>query len=95
VLPMNITPLGERVLIKLRKEERTKGGIYLPESVKDEKKEGEVVSAGQHSNGTALPLRKGDKVIFGGYSSDEVEINGEKHLFVDFKDILAKIELGD
>ena len=89
---MNIKPLGERVLIKLNKEEKTVGGIYIPESAKDDKKEGEVIAAGQYANGNALPLKPGDRVIFGGYSSDEVEINGSKHLFVDFKDILAKFD---
>ncbi|HLC81568.1 MAG TPA: co-chaperone GroES [Candidatus Nanoarchaeia archaeon] len=88
---MDIKPLGERVLIKIKKEEKTKGGIYLPESAKEEKKEGEVIAAGQYANGSELPLKPGDRVIFGGYSSEEIEIDGQKHLFVDFKDILAKI----
>ncbi len=92
----NIKPLGERVLIKqLKKEDRTAGGIYIPESAKNEKKEGEVIAIGSFKDGKELPLKKGDKVIYGGYSSEEIEINNEKHLFVDFKDILAKIERGD
>jgi len=93
VLNMKIIPLGERVLIKaLKKEERTAGGIYIPESAKEEKKEGEVVAVGQLKDGKEIPLKKGDKIIYGGYSSEEIEINGEKHIFVDYKDILAKIE---
>ncbi|MBI5391316.1 co-chaperone GroES [Candidatus Woesearchaeota archaeon] len=88
---MNITPIGERVLIKPAKEEdRTKGGIYLPESAKEEKKQGEVIAVGQYKDGKDLPLKKGDKVIYGGYSSDEVKIDGEKYLFVEFKDVLGK-----
>ncbi|MBI2140244.1 co-chaperone GroES [Candidatus Woesearchaeota archaeon] len=90
---MNITPIGERVLLRpMKQEEKTKGGIYLPESAKEEKKEGLVVAAGKHKDGKDIPLKKGDRVIYGGYSSDEIKIDGEKHLFVDFKDILAKIE---
>ena len=90
---MKIKPIGERVLIKQqKKEEKTKGGIYLPDSAKEEKKEGEVVSVGQYKDGKDLPLKPGDKVIYGGYNSEELEINGEKHIFVDFKDVLAKFE---
>jgi chaperonin GroES len=89
---MNITPLGERVLIKPKEaEERTKGGIYIPDSAKEEKKEGEVVAVGSYKDGKELPLKKGDKIIYGGYSADEFEVDGEKHVFVEFKDILAKV----
>lgn len=90
---MKIKPIGEKVLIKqYKKEEKTTGGIYIPDSAKEERKEGEVVAAGQYKDGKDLPLKQGDKVIYGGYSSEEIEINGEKHIFVDYKDILAKIE---
>ncbi|MBW2989758.1 co-chaperone GroES [Candidatus Woesearchaeota archaeon] len=88
---MEIIPMGERVLLRQeKKEERTAGGIYVPDSAKEERKQGEVIAAGTYKDGKELPLKKGDKVIYGGYSSDEVEIKGEKLLFVDFKDILAK-----
>ncbi|MEM4638111.1 MAG: co-chaperone GroES [Candidatus Woesearchaeota archaeon] len=90
---MKIKPLGERVLIKQHiKEEKTKGGIYIPESAKEEKKEGTVIAVGTFKDGKELPLKQGDHVIYGGYSSEEIEIDGEKHVFIDFKDILAKIE---
>ncbi len=90
---MDIKPIGERVLIKPSKqEEKTKGGIYIPESAKEEKKEGEVVAAGLFKDGKELPLKKGDKIIYGGYSSDEFKIDNEKYLIIDFKDVLAKIE---
>jgi chaperonin GroES len=90
---MKIKPIGERVLVKQnKKEDKTAGGIYIPDSAKEERKEGVVVSAGQYKDGKELPLKEGDKVLYGGYSSEEVEIDGQKHVFVDFKDILAKIE---
>ncbi len=90
---MKIKPIGERVLIRQnKKEEKTAGGIYIPDSAKEERKEGVVVSAGQYKDGSVLPLKEGDKVLYGGYSSEEVEIDGQKHVFVDFKDVLAKIE---
>ncbi|MGM5483722.1 MAG: co-chaperone GroES [Nanobdellota archaeon] len=90
---MKIKPIGERVLLKQqKKEEKTAGGIYIPDSAKEEKKEGIVVAVGQYKDNKELPLKEGDKVIYGGYSSEEFEFDGEKHTFVDFKDILAKYE---
>jgi chaperonin GroES len=89
---MNITPLGERVLLKQKKEEKTAGGIYIPESAKDEKKQGTVVSTGTFADGRPLPIKKGDVVLYGGYSSEEFEIGTEKHIIVEFKDIIAKLE---
>lgn len=87
---MRLIPIGERVVLKkIEKEERTKSGIYLPKS--DDKKEGLVVEVGSLKDGSLIPLKKGDKVIYGGYSSEEYEVKGEKLLIVEFKDILAKI----
>jgi len=89
---MNITPIGERVLIKpIKDEERTKGGIYIPESAKEEKKEGEVIAVGTTKEGKELPLKKGDKILYGGYSSDDFKIDGEKYIILEFKDVLAKL----
>lgn len=79
------------VLKPIKAEEKTKSGIYLPKST-EEKKHGEIVEVGILKFGKPMPLKKGDKVIYGGYSSEEFEINGEKHLIVDYKDILARIE---
>jgi len=90
---MNLKPLGERVVLKIieQKEERRKSGIYLPKS-EDEKKQALVVEVGTLKDNIPIPLKKGDKVLYGGYSSEEFEINGEKHLIIEYKDILAKIE---
>lgn len=88
---MRLVPLGERVVLKpIEGEEKTKSGIYLPKS--EEKKQGVVVEVGSFKDGGMLPLQKGDKVIYGGYSSEEFEIDGEKHLIVEFKDVLARVE---
>ncbi|MDW7731239.1 MAG: co-chaperone GroES [Methanolobus sp.] len=90
---MIIRPIGERVLIKaVRKAEVTESGIFIPDSAQEEKKEGIVVAAGTFEDGKALPLKAGDRVIYGGYRSDEIDVDGEKHLFIDFKDILAVVE---
>ena len=87
---MEIKPIGERVLIKpIKKEEKTKGGIYIPGTAKEERKEGKIIAVGLYKDGKELPVKKGDNVLYGGYSSDEVEIDGEKYVFVEFKDILA------
>jgi len=90
---MNIEPLGERVLLKQIKqtEERTKSGLYLPKS-KDEKKEGIIVAVGNINDGKPFPVKAGDRVIYGGYSSEEMEIDGEKHLIIELKDVVAKVE---
>ncbi len=89
---MNIIPMGERVLIQPKEEERTRGGIYLPVSVKESKKEGEVVALGQFKDGKDLPLKKGDRILYGGYSYDEFEAEGKRYIVIEFKDVLAKLE---
>ena len=94
---MGIKILGPRVLIKpIKKEEKTKGGIYLPETANENRKEGVVVEVGSYDDkeheGKPFPVKKGDTVIYGGYSDKEIEINGEKHVIVDVKDVLAIIE---
>ncbi len=89
---MNIQPLGERVLLEpVKKEEKTKGGIYLPEEAREERKEGLVIAVGTFKDGKELPLKSGERVLYGGYSSEEFEIEGKKRLLIEFKDILAKI----
>lgn len=88
-----IKPIGERVLLKpLKQEERTKSGIYLPKGSDKEKKEAEVVDVGTDKDGKPLPLHRGARVLYGGYSSEEFEFNGETYLIVDFKDILARLD---
>jgi chaperonin GroES len=89
---MRIIPIGERVVLKPAKaEERTKSGLYLPKGT-EEKKQGIVEEIGAFKDGRQLPLRKGDKVIYSGYSSEEIELNGEKFLIIEWKDIVAKLE---
>ena len=88
---MKITPLGERVLIKqVKAEEKTKSGIYLPKL--EDRKEGIIESVGTFKDGSKIPLNKGDKVLYSGYSSEEIEIDKEKYVIVEFKDIVAKLE---
>ena len=88
---MKLIPMGERVVLKpVEAEEKTKSGLYLPKS--EDKKQGIVVEVGSLKDGSLIPLKKGDKVIYGGYSSEEYEMNGEKLLIIEFKDVIAKLE---
>ena len=90
---MNIKPIGERVLIKpVKEEEKTTGGIYIPETAKEKKKQGVVVEIGTSSDDNELPVQKGDLILYTGYSTEELEMNGEKFLIIDISDIIAKLE---
>jgi chaperonin GroES len=95
---MKIKPLSDRILVEiLEAEEKTKGGIILPDTAKQEKAEGKVVAVGSGKrleNGSLQPLevKKGDRVLFGKYSGDEIEVDGKKHKILEEKDILAIFE---
>ncbi|MBI2665151.1 co-chaperone GroES [Candidatus Woesearchaeota archaeon] len=90
---MKIQPIGERVLLELsKKEEKTASGIYIPEAAQKEKKEGVVLAVGTFKDGKELPLKKGDKIVYGGYSSEELEVDGKKYILIEFKDVVAKYE---
>jgi chaperonin GroES len=90
---MNIKPIGERVLIKpVKEEEKTTGGIYIPETAKEKKKQGVVVEIGTSSDDNELPVQKGDLILYTGYNTEDLEMNGEKFLIIDISDIIAKLE---
>ncbi len=92
---MEIVPIGERVLVKpIQGEEKTKSGIYIPETAREQKKQGTVVSVGSRDDGTSLPLKPGDHILYGGYSAETFEIDRETYVFVPFKDIVARIVRG-
>ena len=93
-----IKPLGDKILVEiLEAEERTKGGIILPDTAKEEKTEGKVVSVGTGrflDTGKIQPLevKAGDRVIFGKYSGDEILIDGKKHKVLKESEVLAVYE---
>ncbi len=91
---MNIKPLGDRILVKpLVAEEVTKSGILLPETSEKEKKEqGEVVAIGDGEKIKKLNLKIGDKVLFGKYAGDEVEVDKKDFKFLKDEDILGIVE---
>jgi len=96
---MNLKPLFDRVVVKpLSKEETTKSGIILPDTVEKEKSErGEIMAVGEGrmlDNGSraAMSVKVGNKILFKKYSPDEVKIKDETFLILDERDILAIIE---
>ena len=94
---MNIRPIGDRVVIKvLEGEEKTKGGIVLPDTAKEKPQEGEVmaVGSGELIEGKKVPLevKVGDKIIFSKYAGTEVKFEGEEYLILRQSDILAILE---
>ncbi|MBU1888326.1 MAG: co-chaperone GroES [Candidatus Omnitrophica bacterium] len=95
---MSMQPLGDRVLVKrLEAEEKTKGGIVLPDSAKEKPQKGEIVAVGKGrvlESGKIEPLevKKGDKVLFGKYAGNEVSYKEEEYLILKEEDILAIIK---
>ena len=95
---MKVKPLGDKILVQvLEADEKTKGGIILPDSAKEEKTEGKVVATGagktlESGKLQALEVKKGDKVIFGKYAGDELVIDGKKHKILKESEILAVYE---
>lgn len=87
---MNIRPLGKRIVVKPQKqEEKTQGGIYLPDTASKEKpQKGEVIAVGPDFKG----VKKGDIVIFAKYSGAEVKIEGEEYIVLGKDDVLAVAE---
>jgi chaperonin GroES len=94
---MKIRPLQDRVVIKrVETEEKTKGGIIIPDSAKEKPVEGRVVAVGNgkaQKDGSLRPLdvKVGDRVLFGKYSGTEVKIDGEEHVLLREDDILAVV----
>ena len=95
---MKIRPLQDRVIVRrIQEEEKTKGGIIIPDTAKEKPQEGKVVAVGKgkaNENGKVTPLdvKAGDRILFGKYAGTEVKIEGEEHLILREDDILGVIE---
>ena len=95
---MKIRPLQDRVIIKrINEEEKTKGGIIIPDTAKEKPQEGKVVAVGKgklNDDGKVVPLdvKVNDRILFGKYSGSEINIDGEEHLIMREEDILGVIE---
>lgn len=92
---MNIIPLGERIVIKvLESEERTKSGIFIPDTAKEKPQMGEVKAVGtgkmlENGQKIALDVKVGDKVLFAKYAGTEVKLDGEEYMVLKESDVLA------
>ncbi len=95
---MAIRPLHDRVLIKrVEEEQKTKGGIIIPDTAKEKPAEGKVVAVGsgrilEDGKVRALDVKKGDRVLFGKYSGTEVKVDGDELIIMREEDILGVIE---
>ncbi|MGB9628975.1 MAG: co-chaperone GroES [Thermodesulfobacteriota bacterium] len=95
---MKIRPLQDRVIVKrLEEEEKTKGGIIIPDTAKEKPQEGKVIAVGKGKvteDGKVIPLdvKVGDRILFAKYAGTEVKIEGEEHLIMREEDILGVIE---
>jgi chaperonin GroES len=91
-------PLHDRVLVKrVKEEEKTKGGIIIPETAQEKPQEGEVVAVGpgtrdEDGERIALDVKTGDRILFGKWSGTEVKVDGEELLIMKESDILCVIE---
>ena len=92
---MQVRPLHDRVLVKrFNEEERTKGGLFIPDTAKEKPIQGEIIAVGQGrigEDGKVRPLdvKKGDRVLFGKYAGTEIKIEGEEFLMMREEDILG------
>jgi chaperonin GroES len=97
-LAMNIRPLQDRVIVRrVKEEEKTKGGLYIPDTAKEKPIEATVIAVGNGKlleDGTVrkLDVKAGDRILFGKYSGTEVTVEGEEHLILREDDILGVIE---
>ena len=95
---MNVKPLGDRILVKrVEEEEKTQGGIIIPDSAKEKPIQGIIIAVGKGKvgdDGKVIPMevKEGDKVLFGKYAGTEIKVDGEENLIMREDDVLAIIE---
>jgi len=95
---MKVKPLHDRVLVKrIEEEERTAGGIIIPDTAKEKPSQGMIVAVGEgkkDENGKRIPMdvKEGDRIMFGKYAGTEVKIDGQEHLILREDDIQATIQ---
>jgi chaperonin GroES len=96
----NFRPLGDRVLVKrVKEEEKTKGGIIIPDTAQEKPQEGEVIAVGpgardEDGERIEMDVKVGDRILFGKWSGTEVKVDGEDLLIMKESDILGVIEAG-
>lgn len=95
---MKLRPLGDRIVVEpLEAEEKTKGGIILPDTAKEKPQEGKVVAVGKgktDDSGKLIPMevKVGDKVLYGKYAGTEITIEGKEYMILREEDVLAIVE---
>ena len=95
---MKVRPLHDRVIVKrVEEESKTKGGIIIPDTAKEKPQQGKVIAAGngklsEEGIRLALEVKKGDRILFGKYSGNEIKIEGEEYLIMREDDVLGVIE---
>jgi chaperonin GroES len=95
---MKVRPLHDRLLVKrIEEEEKTKGGLIIPDTAKEKPMEGKIIAAGKgkvDEDGKLRPLdvHKGDRVLFSKYSGTEIQLEGDEHLIIREDDVLAVLE---
>ena len=94
---MKLRPLHDRVVRRVKEEEKTKGGIIIPDTAKEKPQEGEIVAVGAGAIGddnerVALDVKVGDRVLFGKWSGTEVTVDGEELLIMKESDIMGVLE---
>ena len=89
---MNIKPLADRVLVRpASAEEKTVGGIIIPDSAKEKPLKGEVLAVGNGTKDEEMVLKAGDQVLYGKYAGTEIEIDGQKLIIMRQSDVLATL----
>jgi len=97
-MAMNIRPLYDRIVVKrIEEQETVKGGIIIPDSAKEKPQEAEVIAAGngkRTDDGKLIPLevKKGDRILFGKYSGNEIKIDGQEYLILREDEVLGILE---
>ena len=95
---MKLKPLDNRVIVtRVEEEQRTAGGIIIPDTAKEKPQEGKIIAAGPGKLGddgkrTPLNVKKGDKILFSKYAGTEIKIDGIEHIFMKEDDILGVLE---
>jgi chaperonin GroES len=93
-----VRPLHDRILVKrIEEEAKTKGGLIIPDTAKEKPMEGKVIAVGKgrvDDEGTLRPLdvKRGDRILFGKYSGNEIQVAGDEHLIIREDDVLAVLE---
>ena len=89
---MNLKPLSDRILVKrLSSEEKTAGGLYIPDTAKEKPQQGTVLAAGPGKKDEPMEVKVGDVVLYGKYSGTEITVDGKNYLIMKQSDILATL----